>query len=282
LAAAWNITNEKWMGNTGVIDNLKLRGGWGRTGNQGSNPYQTLGLLGNTTNVNGVTMPNAYNFGTSAAGQQNGYIVNQLANTTLHWQSTAEWNIGLDFGLFKDRLDGSIDVYDEQTKDILVNNTLPGSTGATQQISNLGKSRDRGIEISLSSVNIQTSGGFRWSTDFVFAANREAIVALPNGAQNNLANLWFVGQPFSVIYDYKKLGIWQTGDPGLTGQTSPVQVAGQIHVQDVNGDGKIDASDKQIIGNFQPQWTGGLTNRFAYKGFDLSIFLDARMGMKVA
>lgn len=282
IGTAWNISNEQWMKGLTVLSNLKLRAGWGKTGNQGTSPYQTLGLLGNTTIVNGSTLPNAYNFGTTAAGQQNGYVVNQLANPTLHWQSTSEWNIGLDFGLFKDRLTGTIDVYDEQTKDILVNNTLPGSTGATQQISNLGKSQDKGIEIGLSSLNIQTSDGFRWSTDFVFAANREAIVALPNGAQNNLANLWFVGQPFSVIYDYKKIGIWQTGDPGLTSQTSPVQVAGQIRVQDVNGDGKINASDKQIIGNFQPQWTGGLTNRFAYKGFDLSIVLDARMGMKVA
>jgi TonB-linked SusC/RagA family outer membrane protein len=282
LGAAWNITNEQWMKDVNTLDNLKLRVGWGKTGNQGSNPYQTLGLLGNTTVVNGSIVPNAYNFGPTTAGQQNAYIVNQLANTSLHWQSTAEWNIGLDFGLFRDRLTGTIDVYDEQTKDILVNNTLPGSTGATQQISNLGKSKDRGIEISLSSVNIQTSSGFRWSTDFVFAANREAIVALPNGAQNNLANDWFVGQPFSVIYDYKKIGIWQTGDPGLAAQTSPTEVAGQIRVQDVNGDGKINASDKQIIGNFQPQWTGGLTNRFAYKGFDLSLSMDARMGMKVA
>jgi TonB-linked SusC/RagA family outer membrane protein len=281
LGAAWNITNEKFMKGVETLDNLKLRVGWGRTGNQGSQPYQTLGLLGNTNNVNGSNLPIAYNFGQTAAGQQNGVVVNTLASPTLRWQSTAEWNIGVDFGLFRDRLTGTVDVYKENTKDILVNNVIPGSLGATNQISNLGQSRDEGLEISLSSVNIQSANGFRWSTDFVWAANREAITALPNGAQNNLANLWFVGQPISVIYDYKKLGIWQTGDPGLTAQTSPVEKPGQIKVQDVNGDGKINASDKQILGNFQPQWTAGLTNRFAYKGFDFSFILNARMGMKV-
>ena len=163
LAAAWNITNEKFMKGISYLDNLKLRVGWGKTGNQGSVPYQTLGTLGSGTT-------NTYNYGTSAAGQQNGYIVNSLANPSLHWQSTGEWNIGLDFGFLHDRITGTVDVYDEQTKDILVNNTLPGSNGATQQISNLGASQDKGIEISLSSINIQSKGGFRWSTDLVFSA----------------------------------------------------------------------------------------------------------------
>lgn len=273
LGTAWNITNEQWMKDVNTIDNLKLRVGWGKTGNQGSQPYQTLGTL-----ESGATT--TYNFGTTTAGQQNGYIVNTLANPNLRWQYTSEWNLGLDFGILKDRITGSIDAYDEQTKDILVNNTLPGSNGATQQISNLGATRDKGLEISVSTINIQ-SKDFRWSTDFVWAANREAITALPNGAKENLANNWFVGEPISVIYDYKKIGIWQTGDPGLLKQTSPKEVAGEIKVQDVNGDGVISAADKQVVGNFQPQWTGGITNRFAYKNFDLSIVVDARMGMDV-
>lgn len=280
LAAAWNITNEEWMKAIGTIDLLKLRVGWGKTGNQGSNPYQTLGLLGNTTNVNGNNVPDAYNYGTTSSGQQNGYIVNTLANPGLHWQSTAEWNVGIDFSILKGRITGTIDAYDEQTSDILVNNTIPPSTGATSQISNLAKSRDKGLEISLSSINVRNKD-FTWSTDLVWAANREAIVALPNGALNNLGNDWFVGQPLSVIYDYKKIGIWQSGDPGLTTQTSPKQVVGQIKVQDVNNDGAISAADKQIIGNFQPQWTAGLTNRFSYKNFDLSIVINARIGMDV-
>jgi TonB-linked SusC/RagA family outer membrane protein len=281
LAAAWNITNEQFMKGVEFVDNLKLRVGWGKTGNQGTSPYQTLGLLSNTYNgAFGPNTPITYNYGTSAAGQQNGYIVNQLANPALRWQSTAEWNIGLDFGILKDRITGTIDAYKQNTSDILVNNILPPSQGATSQLTNLGKSMDKGLEISISSINIQTKN-FRWSTDLVWAANREAITALPNGAQSNVNNLWFVGQPLSVIYDYKKIGIWQTGDPGLATQTSPKQVAGQIKVQDVNGDGIISAADKQVIGNFQPQWTSGLTNRFSYKSFDLSIVMYSRIGMDV-
>ncbi len=273
VGSAWIISNEQWMKGITTIDNLKLRVGWGKTGNQGSNPYQTLGLLSSGGN-------NTYNFGTTSAGQQNGYLVSQLLNPNLTWQTTAEWNIGLDFGILHDRITGSIDVYDQQTSNILVNNILPPSLGVTQQITNLGKSRDKGLEISISSINIE-SKNFRWSTDLVWSANREAIVALPNGAQSNVNNLWFVGQPISVIYDYKKIGIWQTGDPGLTTQTSPKELPGQIRVQDVNGDGAITAADKQVVGNFQPQWTAGLTNRFTYKNWDFSIVINARMGMEV-
>ncbi|HEY0110366.1 MAG TPA: SusC/RagA family TonB-linked outer membrane protein, partial [Fibrella sp.] len=102
--------------------------------------------------------------------------------------------------------------------------------------------------------------------------------------QANIGAGWFVGQPLSVIYDYRKIGIWQTADKEngtLARQTSPVQFPGQIRVEDLNSDGKIDPSDRQILGNFQPQWEGGLTNRFSFKNFDLSIVTFARMGMKV-
>ena len=115
--------------------------------------------------------------------------------------------------------------------------------------------------------------------------NREKITQLTTPTE--LANIgagWFVGQPLSVIYDYRKIGIWQTADKEagtLAKQTSPVQFPGQIRVEDLNGDGKIDPNDRQILGNFQPKWEGGLTNRFSFKNFDLSVVTFARMGMKV-
>ncbi|MDP9048460.1 MAG: TonB-dependent receptor [Bacteroidota bacterium] len=275
LGLAWNVTKENWMKGIDVIDNLKIRGGYGITGNQGTNPYQTLGALGSGT-------LNTYNFGTTTAGQQNGSIVNTLANTNLHWQSTAEFDLGVDFGILKDRITGAVDVYSEKTKDILANNILPSSLGASSQISNLGKSKGSGLEISLSTINIQNRTGLTWTTDFNFSFNRSAITYLPNGVLKDVNNGLFVGQPFSVIYDYKKLGIWQTGDPNLAKQTSPTELPGQIRVQDVDGDGKINANDLQIIGNFQPKWIGGLTNRFSYKGLDVSITMYARMGQMVA
>jgi len=269
----WNISNETFMKNTSFINNLKLRGGWGKTGNQGVAPYSTLGALSTST----------YNFGQGSAGQEAAYTVTQLANADLHWQSTTQWNVGLDFSVLKNRLSGSIDVYDQNTKDILLPYDLPPSNGATSTTKNLGQTKGHGLEINLSSINVQAKNGLTWTTDLNFSFNREEITALPGG-KDNIGNGWFIGQPLTVIYDVKKLGIWQTEDSvkgTLAAQTSPVQFPGQVRVQDLNNDGKIDQNDRQILGNFQPQWEAGFTSVLTYKNFDFSFVIHARMGMKV-
>ncbi|WP_211365938.1 SusC/RagA family TonB-linked outer membrane protein [Chitinophaga japonensis] len=271
----WNISEEAFMRNVSFISNLKLRGGWGISGNRNVPAYQTLAALSAST----------YNFGQGTQGQQLAYLVTQVRNPSLTWQSTSQYDVGLDFGLFNNRITGTVDVYEQRTKDILLPVSLPQSNGADATVQNLGKTRGRGLEIMVSSTNINTRSGFTWSTDVNFFFNREEITELTTPAEvANKANGWFVGQPLSVIYDYKKIGIWQLEDSakGLTGaQTSPRAYPGQIRVEDVDGNGVIDANDRQIIGNFQPQWEGGLTNRFSYKGFDLSVVIYARMGMKV-
>lgn len=274
----WNIFEEKFMKNISFVSNLKLRGGWGISGNRNVAPYQTLGLLsaGNTR---------TYNFGQSTQGQQLGVMVTNLPNFALGWQSTSQWDAGLDFGVFNNRITATIDAYKQKTKDILLSVPLPPSIGASSTLKNLGKTESHGLEISVSSINIKSRTGFNWSTDVNFYYNREKITFLTKpGEMDNKGAGWFVGQPLNVIYDYKKIGIWQLEDSikGLTAaQTSPKAYPGQIRIEDLNGDGKIDANDRQILGNFQPKWGGGLTNRFAYKGFDLSIIIYARMGMKV-
>ncbi|HMH24674.1 MAG TPA: TonB-dependent receptor [Puia sp.] len=279
LGAGWNIMNEKFMSGMSVVSNLKLRGGWGVTSNQGVAAYSTLGALSAST----------YNFGQSAAGGQAAYVVTSLPNPNLHWESTSQTNIGVDFGFLNNRITGTIDVYKQSTKDIILNETLPASNGATGITANLGRSQGKGLEINLSTINIQTASGFTWSTDFNFSMNREKITALLPGQTQDIPDGWFVGQPLTVIYDVKKIGIWQTADSlngTLAKQTSPTQLPGNIKVQDISGptgkpDGKIDQNDRQILGNFQPQWEGGFTSRFSYKGFDLSTVIFARMGMKV-
>jgi TonB-linked SusC/RagA family outer membrane protein len=275
FALGWNITNERFMKSAYFISNLKLRGGWGISGNRNVGAYATLGALTAST----------YNFGQSTSGQALAYTVTSLPNTSLTWQSTSQTDIGLDFGLFKNRITGSFEVYKQQTKDILLSVNLPASNGAGSTLKNLGKTEGSGIELNLSSINIQTKTGFTWSTDLNFFFNREKITELTTPAEKeNKGNGWFVGQPLSVIYDVRKLGIWQLTDSAkgtIAAQTSPVQYPGQIRAQDLNGDGKIDANDRQILGNFQPQWEGGMTNRFSYKGFDLSVVVFARMGMQV-
>jgi TonB-dependent starch-binding outer membrane protein SusC len=279
LGLGWNITNEKFMPATTFISNLKLRGGWGLTSNQGVAPYSTLGLLSTST----------YNFGQATAGEQSTYLVTSLSNPNLHWEQTAQTNIGVDFGFLKNRISGTIDVYKQNTKDILLNETLPASNGASSVTSNLGASQGKGIEVNLSTINIQTASGFTWSTDFNISINREKITKLLPGQTSDIADGWFVGQPLTVIYDVKKIGIWQTADSvsgALHAQTSPTQLPGNIKVQDISGangkpDGKIDQNDRQIIGNFQPKWEGGFTSRMSFKNFDFNFVIFARMGMKV-
>ncbi len=279
LGAGWNIYNEEFMKSVSLVSNLKIRGGWGITSNQGVAPYSTLGLLSTS----------GYNFGQGTTGQEAAYLVTSLANSNLHWESTAQTNIGLDFGILKNRITGSVDVYNQKTKDILLNETLPASNGAGSVTTNLGKSEGHGMEISLSTINIQNSSGFTWSTDFNFSFNREKITFITPGVTQDIADGWFVGQPLTTIFDVKKLGIWQTSDSlngNIAKQTSPAQLPGQIHVADISGvagkpDGKIDQNDRTFIGNFQPQWEGGFTSRMSYKNFDFNFVIFARMGMKV-
>lgn len=272
FAAAWNITNEKFMSNVPVISSLKLRAGWGIAASQGINPYSTLGALG----------VSAYNYGQGTGGQQGGYNISSLPNTTLKWQSTSQFNFGLDFGVLKNRITGSLEVYSQKTKDILLPLSLPPSQGGGTVFKNLGKTKGNGMELTINSVNIQRPNGLVWSTEFNYFFNREKITELANPSQqNDIGNGWFVGQPITVIYDYEKLGIWQTGDPGLATQTSPVQKPGDIKLRDVNGDGKITPEDRVIVGNFQPKFEMGLTNYVKFKGFDFSISMYSRIGMKV-
>jgi len=284
LGLGWVISNESFMRKYGFIDNLKLRGGYGKTSTTSTiSPYQTLGQLSSVK----------YQYAGVSAGDASGVRVTTLVNNNLTWQTTSEYNLALDFGVLKNRLTGTIELYQQTTNDIILPNALPVTNGAGSQVSNLGSSSDKGLEITLSSVNIQNKKGFSWSSDFNIAFNREKVLALPNGLPSVISSGEFVGQPLNVIYDLKKIGIWQIGDsPGIdntkvpagqvylpvNGQTSPLQYPGQIRVQDVNGDGKIDANDNQIIGHFNPNYTFGFTNRFTYKNFDLSLVITARMG----
>ncbi|MGB8191357.1 MAG: TonB-dependent receptor [Chitinophagaceae bacterium] len=275
IAVGWNIMNEDFMRNSNVISNIKLRAGWGITSNQSINPYTTLGTLAT----------NYYNYGTAL--NLIGYFVPDVPNKSLHWESTENWNVGLDFGILKNRITGAIDLYSQKTKDILLRKNLPRSTGTTATIVNAGKTKGHGVEVSLSSINIKDLGGFSWSTDLNFAINKEEIVELQDPSLlEDIGNGWFVGQPLTVIYDVKKIGIWQTSEAVEAAKFG--QKPGQIKVADVNGaardgkpDGKIDGNDRMVLGNFQPDWIGGITNRFAYKNFDLSVVIFARMGQTV-
>lgn len=275
IGVGWNVIEEGFMKSIAFVSNLKLRGGWGVSGNRNVGAYSTLGALS----------AGYYNFGTGTAGQQLAYTVTSLPASNLSWQSTSQVDIGVDFGFLNNRITGSVDWYHQKTKDILLSVPLPPSNGAGSTLKNLGKTEGKGLEVAVTFEIARKPKGFNWSVDATYFFNREKITQLTTPQEKaNLGAGWFVGQPLSVIYDYKKLGIWQLSDAEngtLAKQISPVQYPGQIRVEDLNADGKIDAGDRQILGNFQPKWEGGLTNRFSFKNFDASIVTYARMGMKV-
>lgn len=263
IAVGWNISSEDFMKQVSWIDLLKLRAGWGKVGNQGVAPYQTQGLLSRTV----------YAFGTSAAF---GYRPNTIGNPDLKWETSATTNIGLDFSFLRGRVQGSLELYETNTTDLLLSDQLPGSIGFNAVTRNVGQTRNKGIELGVTTVNVNTESGFKWTTDFTFTKNTEAIISLYNGKVDDLGNRWFIGQPLNSYYDFKKAGIWQTSEADLA--KSFGSEVGQIKVQDTNGDGKITAADRVLLGSDIPDFSAGFTTRFSYKGFDLSAFLFGRFG----
>jgi len=287
VSAGWNISNENFMQDVTAITNLKLRAGYAETSNQAVNPYSSLGNVVNTYyNSSAGSLPIKYNFGPQIAS---GYYASTLVNANLDWEYTRSTNIGLDFGVLKNRLTGSIDVYEATTHKILFAEKLPASSGVTSSyLNNIGTMSNKGIELSLSSTNIQTSSGFTWSTDLNLFFNRNKLLTGNNGFTYDIANQLFPGQPMTAIYDYTKLGIWQTSEAAQAAVYG--QAPGQLKIKDIGGlnsdgtrnntpDGKITASaDRSVIGNQQATIQGGMTNRFTYKGFDFSFVLYARFG----
>lgn len=264
-ALAWRINEENFLKNVDAISNLKLRLSWGQSGQCAIDPYQTVGLLGNST----------YSFNNEGAY---GFYPKTMSNKELTWETTTQYNLGLDFGFFNNRISGSIDIYKAETRDILMNRVIPSINGYASVMENIGKTESTGVDLTLSTVNIQNKN-FSWFSDFSLSHNREKIKELASGQLKDEANAWFVGEPFKVFYDYKKEGIWQLGEEAAAAANG--QEPGDIKVQDVDGNGVI-TTDDRIIYSQRPDVTFGFNNTFNYKGFDLSVFLYARLGQWIA
>jgi TonB-linked SusC/RagA family outer membrane protein len=264
VSVGWNIANESFMQNVSVIDRLKLRVGYGETSNQAVNPYKTLGLLS--------SIP--YNFGPT--GYATGYYVSQLPSPTLGWEFSKTWNFGVDFSLLKNRLSGTIEYYITNTHDILQQVSLPPTGGVTSYTANIGKTQNKGIELSLDGTIIDNRNGWTWEAGVNLYANRNKLVALASGADKDEGNAWFVGHNIDAIFDYKRVGLWQDKDPYLS-ILEPGGKVGMIKVQytgDYNPDGTptrpIGAADRQVM-DVDPDFEGGFNTRVSYKGFDLGV-----------
>lgn len=266
VALAWNINNESFMDNLHWMDMLKLRVGYGETSNQSVSPYSTLGRLSQ----------NRYNFGTEYVY---GYYLSSLSNPEVGWEFTKSYNAGIDWSVLSGRISGSFDFYIQKTQDLLVNQQLPGSSGITGTILvNVGKTENKGFEMAIRSQNFvaKKEGDFTWDTNFNLSLNRNKLLELNSGVTQDEGNGWFVGHPIDVIYDWNKLGIWQTAEAEEAAKYGCVP--GDIKIEDYHNDGKIDGNDRYIVGKFEPDFEFGFTNSFTYKNFDMDIVTYGQIG----
>jgi TonB-linked SusC/RagA family outer membrane protein len=272
VALAWRLKSEDFLKNVGVLSDLKLRGGWGRTGNSAIAPYKTEGALSIIQ----------YVYGDAPAL---GFSPLEMINPSLTWETTGQFNAGIDFGLFNGRISGTIDVYKQNTYNLLLSRNLPTVSGFSSILSNVGRTSNEGIEAAITTVNMATKN-FEWRTDWIFATNRQKIVELYNGKVDDVGAKWFIGKPVNVFYDVTNAGIWQNtdadkGEIARYNANGSTFKPGDIRPLDRNHDYKIDASDRYIIGQQDPKWTASLGNNFRYKNFDASFLLYAMVGQTV-
>lgn len=293
---AWRLSDEPFLGlQDTFVSNLKLRLGWGATGNnrtQYNYPSQQL----YSTDQN-------YAFNNSL---QSAVYISQIANKDLKWETTYQTNIGLDFGFFNNRITGEIDVYNKDTKDLLLFAETPASIGFSSVQQNIGSVNNKGLEISVNTVNFDGGKGkFKWTTNFNIAFNKNEITGLANGQESLLVSfsspnvstpyICKVGHPLSEMYGYVYDGVYQYEDfnevapnvfvlkpeiPNNTQERNQIQ-PGDVKLKDLNGDGKVTAEDQTVIGHGLPIHTGGFTNNFEWKNFDLSIFFQWSYGNDV-
>jgi len=263
-AVAWNIHRESFMKNINFINNLKLRVSYGLNGNQAVSSYSSLAKLASFPYISGSTvLP--------------GYVPSSLANEELGWESTKSLSFGLDFGLLNNRIQGSLDFYSAKTQDLLLNRTISSVQGFTRILQNIGKTANRGIELGLTSTNIK-SKYFSWTTNLNFSHNKNKIVDLYGDGLDDVGNSWFIGKPINVIYGLQNDGVFKS-QAEVDASVQKTSKPGWVRVKNVNGDTLINASDRTIIGNQDPNFIWGITNTIKYKGISLMFFIHGVTGI---
>ena len=266
VGLGWVVSEEPFLRNSAVVSSLKLRASYGAAGNQAIAPYLTRGGLSRVSYLFGDTP--AFGYATAAA-----------ANPSLGWERSVSVDVGLEFGLFGNRVSGTFDLYQTTTEDLLQQRSLPPTSGFGSIWTNIGSTRNRGFELGLNTLNVSTPD-FSWSTDFNVFANRSEITdVFGDGETSNTGNRWFIGEPRRVHYDYEMIGVWQL-DEAAEAASYGAQ-PGEIKLRDVNGDGQLNEDDRVIIGSVLPTLSGGLTNRFRFKTVDFSFFLFGAFGHTV-
>lgn len=272
VSGAWLVSDEAFMQHMPAVSNLKLRVSYGQTGNNLIPNYGSVSLVSTSRYVNGTSVVN-------------GLSTSTIANPNLKWEKTDQYNIGIDLALFNNRVNITADAYKSVTKDMLLNVPVPAYTGFTTQLTNIGSMENKGVELTISSKNIN-GNSFKWSTDFNISLNRNKVLKLgPNNAPIEIDEWGYfvteVGQPLANYKGYIFEGVYNN----LAQINSSVHYLGAAPgdpiIRDVNGDKKIDANDRTILGNAQPNFTAGITNTLSYKGIEFSFMLQGIFGNEI-
>ena len=272
ISVGWRVGAEPFLQNVSWLNDFKIRASYGEVGNTAVNPYSTQGALQRTV----------YAWDESPAF---GFALRDIPNSDLSWETSRTLNAGIDVDILNGRLNASFEVYNTNTENILLARNLPPSSGYNSILQNVGSTRTKGAEIVIGAGILQNPTGLNWSLDFNISGYREEIVELAlvdeNGTPiDDIGNQWFIGEPLNVFFDYRKIGIYQSNEIEMA-DARENKVPGEIKLDDIDGDGVITPADRMILGSDVPDYFGGITNRFEYRGLDLSLFFFFRQGQMI-
>ena len=291
-AVAWKLNEEDFVKSLNLFSELKLRGSFGLTGNQGISPYQTLDRFGSARYFTGNGFQTGFGPGLASGNNEQGLtIVGGLGNNSLKWETTRSTDIGIDFGFLDQRITLTADYYEKKTKDLLRLKTIAPSAGYDQQWINDGEVSNKGLELGINADVIRKSD-LTWTVNANFTRNRNKVISMGESDRVEIGSLYelvrqrvntfTVGQPMFAYYGYKSDGIIQTLEEGVAaGLTGSEAQPGEIKYLDLNGDGQIDGSDRTIIGNPNPDFIYSFNTTLKYKQFDFSAQLYGVQGNDV-
>lgn len=271
LSGGWIVSNEDFFPEESIVNKLKFRYSWGKTGNNQIGNYASISLLNEL---------NGYIDGDLAPGQ----IPNSSPNSGLSWETTVTNNFGFDLGLFNSKLNLGVDYFISKTEDMLLKVPVPQQSGFTTSLQNIGKMENNGIEIGLSSANINL-GEVTWNSSINFSKINNKVVALAPGQDQIISggtNITKVGNSIGEFYGYVVDGIYKSqAEIDASAQSGTTVRVGDWRIVDVDGNGSINSDDRDVIGSPLPDFTYGFNNRFSYKNFDVNVFIDGVSGVDV-
>ena len=280
MALGWRMEQEEFLKNVTWVDQLKVRFGVGVTGNSAVSPYGTLGIINSywqpfSTGNSQILVTNEPYYSSSQV---------QMPNKNLGWEKTTQWNLGIDFSFLKGRIGGTIDLYTSRTNDLILDMSIPSLSGYPSMKTNVGKTKNKGIELTLNTIPVMTKD-FTWNSNLNLAWQKDEIVELANGKEDDLGNAWFIGESINIYWGYAANGLWQESDAAEMAkfnENGEKFTAGSVRPVDQNGDYKINADDRVILGNRNPRFTAGWSNSISWKGFELTLDLQGRFKYMVS